>query len=277
MRKIVLLGLLSILLVSITFPTYAFSTQTDISAKGWDTFRSLLDVRGDKRPKAATGINGSAPPDPELRWALIIGISDYAPVGEGGPDLRYCDEDALDVNKTLVEKYGYLISNIILLLDGNATKEWIMGNITLLKGWVEEGYEVVFSFSGHGTKGKGQSGIIAHDRAPIWNKELAEAFAGFKTNRICFIFDSCYSGGMDGVAAPGRVVCMAAIGLAWESSEWENGQFTYYFVDQGMYSGLADANGDGYVTVEEAFDYAVANCKMQRPKINDQFENDMQL
>ena len=79
------------------------------------------------------------------------------------------------------------------------------------------------------------------------------------------------------MAAPGRVVCMAAIGLAWESSEWENGQFTYYFVDQGMHLGLADANKDGVVTVEEAFDYAVANCKMQRPKINDQFENDMQL
>ena len=64
--------------------------------------------------------------------------------------------------------------------------------------------------------------------------------------------------------------------LSLESSAWQNGQFTYY-VDQGIINRKANSNGDAYVTFEEAFDYAKANCQRQSPVANDQFTNDMAL
>lgn len=230
------------------------------------------------KPGASTGILGTPPPSNEKKWALIIGIADYAPEGPEGSDLVYTDDDALDMNRTLVEKYGYLVDHIILLINSSATKEWILGNITLLKEYAQAGHEVVFFFSGHGTKEKDESGIVPHDLEVIWDSELAMAFSDFATDRICFIIESCYSGGMDGVAAPGRIVNMSSKGLSVEGDQWQNSQFIYYFVEEGMYQSMADANGDGLVTVEEAFDYAQSNCKMvNRPAINDQFENDMLL
>jgi len=65
---------------------------------------------------------------------------------------------------------------------------------------------------------------------------------------------------------------------SYESDAWENGEFTRYFVDLGMVQGEADATPhDGIVTIEEAFDYAKANCQYDTPVINDQFQDDMQL
>jgi len=51
-------------------------------------------------------------------------------------------------------------------------------------------------------------------------------------------------------------------GLSYESSQWGggHGQFTYYFVREGMKTGSADAYNQlpslAGVTIEEAFDYA---------------------
>ena len=47
---------------------------------------------------------------------------------------------------------------------------------------------------------------------------------------------------MTDLQAPGRVINMACSesGVSYEDSLWGNGQFTYYFVDQGMLAGKAD-------------------------------------
>jgi|GEM_PF-4939943 len=68
-------------------------------------------------------------------------------------------------------------------------------------------------------------------------------------------------------------------GSAYEDDQWGHGQFTYYFVGEGMLQGEADKYdhlvGVQDVTVEEAFDYAKANCMWQKPTISDSFENDL--
>lgn len=86
--------------------------------------------------------------------------------------------------------------------------------------------------------------------------------------------------------APGRVIAMASTerGTAYEGSLWENGEFSYYFVDEGMLQGKANTHDydtdeilgePNQVTVEEAFDYAKANCDYDKPTIGDSFENDL--
>lgn len=90
------------------------------------------------------------------------------------------------------------------------------------------------------------------------------------------------------LTAPGRVIAMATTetGTAIESASIENGEFTCYFVDSGMFQGKAnthdyDNNGTleepEQVTVEEAYDYAKANCSTDKPTIGDEFVDDLLL
>lgn len=116
------------------------------------------------------------------------------------------------------------------------------------------------------------------DFSYLWDGELKRLFEGFDTNRIIFVFDSCLSGGMTDLAAEGRVINMACSesGVSYEFESLGHGQFTYYFAVEGMHNNKADTNtANGLVTIEEAFDYAKANCVYQKPTISDSFTNDL--
>ena len=73
-------------------------------------------------------------------------------------------------------------------------------------------------------------------------------------------------------------------GYSYENIVWENGEFTYYFVQKGINGGLANVH-DYYdsgttgiseqVTIEEAYDYAKANCEYDRPTVADEFNDDL--
>jgi len=245
----------------------------------------------DKKKKggAATGILGDTVSG--SRYAIVVGISNYP--GEAN-DLNYCDDDAIEMAQALT-KYGF--TNVILLTDGAATRYAILSAIENIP---TDAGEVVFFFSGHGMSGiaededkeRTDEAIVAHDGTnivPIWDGELKGAFAGFDTSRIIFVFDTCLAGGMKkDLEASGRVIAMATTerGYAYESNDWQNGEFSFYFVDWGMLQGKAnthDYDGDdmleepGQVTAEEAFDYAKANCSEDKPTIGDYFENDLLL
>lgn len=256
-------------------------------------------VGGGKPVKqAATGALG-APSSGGAKYAILVGISNYPGTAS---DLQYSDDDAQDIYNALTTLYGYSPDNIRLLLNMDASFTAIRDAINVIKLDAVAGNEVVFFFSGHGAKGKADDGdeekideaIVSHDGNPsgnliyIWDGQLRDWFTGFNTSRIIFIFDSCLAGGMTDLQATGRVINMAASesGLSYEGDSWQNGQFTYFFVDQGMLVGKADRydhDKDGIlpeatdVAVEEAFDYAKPNCQMQTPTISDSFSNDLLL
>jgi len=254
--------------------------------------------KGKLAPLTATGILGALPLSPERRWAIIIGISDYAGTAN---DIQYADDDALDMLKTLIEIYGYKRENILLLISdynvNNATRNEIIKAINDIKDKEKSGDEVVFFYSGHGARGKANDGdneaideaIVPYECTAdslIWDGELKSLFKDFHTSRIIFIFDSCYAGGMTDLKANGRIVVMASTenGLSYEGDDWQNGVFTYYFVDKGVFQGFANTHdyseveGDEPATIEEAFDYAKANVPSivpQTPTIIDSFTNDL--
>ena len=287
MRRVALSGLLLIVIIGMVLSAYVpvIGVKVDVASKGRPPWKPPPPGK-EKEGGAATGVV-SPPPRPKHRWALIIGIADYPGTGD---DLKYADDDARDLNKTLVERYGYQVNHIKVLIDDEATKSGILTAIAWLRDSEGPGDEVVFYYSGHGDRGVKQDadeeitdeGIVPYDvgvTGLIWDGDLATEFSTYNTTRFFIGFDACYAGGFDDLAGNGRVICMSSSQnkVSYEGDAWQNGEFTYYFVEQGMYNRLADANGDTHVTVEEAFDYAKANCRYDDPVINDQLTNDMLL
>ena len=233
--------------------------------------------------QAATGILGE--PSGNKRYAVVAGISDYPGTAN---DLEYSDDDAEEMNYALTEIYGFKTANVALLMNLAATRSAILDAIDAIP---TDADEIVFFFSGHGMSGHADDGdeegkdeaIVAHDGSklvPIWDGELADAFSGFTTSRIICIFDTCLAGGMAGdLDERGRVIAMACgeNGYAYESEDWGNGEFTYYFVDRGILRGEAHVEEHNYdgVTIEEAFDYAKANCVSDKPTVADEFDDDL--
>jgi uncharacterized caspase-like protein len=233
--------------------------------------------------QAATGILGATVTG--KKYAIVIGISDY--IGTAN-DLTYGDVDAKDIQNTLNNTYGFEPGNIKLLLNSQATYDNISAGIDEVKESATADDEVVFFYSGHGANGIAADGdkevrdesIISFELSYIWDGQLKQWFSDFKTNRIIFIFDSCFSGGMNDLKEDGRIILAGSseTGYSYEGDQWGNGQFTYY-LHEGIDHGYADKydNLDGVqdVTVEEAFDYAKANSVYQKPMIFDSFPNDL--
>ena len=256
---------------------------------------------------AATGVLGETLSSGASKYAIVIGISDYP--GKkwdiGAPNyLNYEDIDATNMKDALVNLYGYSENNIYFFKDETALYDDIFSAVGVIKDLEKEGDEVVFYFSGHGGQIYDELGgdetdgidelIVCHDgqkAVGILDDILKEWFEDFDTSRIIFIFDSCFAGGMNDVAdKEGRVVAMATgertVAYAWlyHEDQTTQGQFSYYFVEDGMLGGSADKydhNNDGTVgegndvVVEEAFDYAKKKCLWQIPAIKDLFENDL--
>ncbi|BAL80796.1 caspase family protein [Caldisericum exile] len=292
MKKLLAYFLLILFIFITTFPTLAISSnggKQEFSATDIEIVKKLevkgKPTSGKPATAVATGIIGE--PCAGNKYAIVIGINDYPGTSN---DLNFCVADALSMKEALTTKYGYETTNIYLITDSDANRTNITNAITSLRYTVQNNDEVFFFFSGHGAKGKANDGdkenidesiVIWGDNGNfdyLWDGELKDLFNGFKTNRIIFAFDSCLSGGMTDLASGGRIINMACSesGVSYEFSDLGHGQFTYYFVVQGMLNGLADTNkADGSVTVEEAFDYTASNCIYQKPTISDQFTNDL--
>ncbi len=284
-----------------------------------------------KTEGAASGILGNYPVT-GTKYAVVIGICDYPGTKN---DLCVSDGDSLHMYKALTELYGYKPENIKLFKDDGGTTGSILGDVVYniptrgniynaimdIKGYATSGDEVVFFFSGHGTRGDALDGDTesideailvwnTEDKTDdnnityIWDGELRDWFSGFGTTRIAFVFDSCLAGGMNDVAATGRIVSMATgetqsayvYSTAGEDVDGDGvydgeGVFSRLFVNEGMLMAKADKydhDKDGVqpegkdVVVEEAFDYAKANIPpylkvRQKPVISDGFYNDLLL
>jgi len=237
--------------------------------------------------KAATGILGEEVKG--NRYAIVIGISDYP--GEGS-DLNFADDDALLLAQVLKEKYHFPEENVFVFIDSEAQAEKIFETINDLRKKVTQDDEIVFFFSGHGVRGIAEDndremmdeGIVlwqGNDFFYLWDGQLKEWFENFPASRIVFIFDSCLSGGMKDLSEDGRIINMASwefgrFGEAVELEELAHGEFTYYFVKEGMEEGKADTTPqDGVVSDEEAFDWAKENCRYDFPTIVDRFPYDL--
>src|SRR5262245_13625948 len=138
-------------------------------------------------------------------WAVIIGINDY----QSWPKLRYCVNDANSIEQILTSQYGFKKSNIIKLLNKEATRErivWAIGDQLADPTRVKKDDRVFVFFAGHGATRKLPSGkelgylvpvdaeTEASQAKSISMAQLQEFCELIPAKHLYFVVDSCYSG-----------------------------------------------------------------------------------
>ncbi|HUF14014.1 MAG TPA: caspase family protein [Longimicrobiales bacterium] len=223
-------------------------------------------------------------------YAAVIGIQDYQ--HPGVPDLGYTVADAEAFYAYLVDDLGVPEENIIKLIDSQATTQAMktaLGNDLRRRAGAED--MVIIYYAGHGgpevdaqnLDGDGLEKYLLSWEADPENlygtafsmNEIATIFGRLQAERVIFIADACYSGASGGrtvlsgrratisdsfldrlgASGTGRVIMSASSANepSQERSDLGHGVFTYYLLE-GL-RGAADANRDGAIMFDEAYDY----------------------
>ncbi|MFL6260318.1 MAG: caspase family protein [Thermoanaerobaculia bacterium] len=150
-------------------------------------------------------------PENSQKWALLIGINSYPNFASRG-QLTGCIHDVEVMRQVLIDSFNFPESQIALLIDGQATREGILGAMKDLVQKAGPEDVVVVHYSGHGSQMTDLEGdepdgldetIVPSDsgRAPhenrdikddeiyLWLKDLTA-----KTSNVTLIFDCCHSG-----------------------------------------------------------------------------------
>lgn len=233
---------------------------------------------------------------PRRRWAVVIGVSDYAHDGKRFSDLKYAHRDAAAFRDFLLSDRsgGYDESRVKCLIDKDATAAKVRHALFEFLAKADREDLVVIFFSGHGMPQPGTENffMLCHDTRPerlastafpMW--DIDTALRRFiKARRVVVLVDACHAGATAfapggrgkgdnpvhqyleklALAEPGRLILTAseARELSYEGKEYDGGHGVFaYFLLKAL-NGAADKDGDGVVTVREMVDYV-------RPRVSD--------
>jgi uncharacterized caspase-like protein len=222
-----------------------------------------------------------AAPRIDERWAVVIGIGEYA--SDGIPDLQYAASDARAMHEFLLSDAAgpFDADHVLFLTDESATVDAMRQAMFVFLQQADWDDLVVIYFAGHGAPDPNRPDnlyLLPHDADldalaatafPMWDVKTALR-RQISAERVIVISDACHSGGtqeglenpINGTFAdlftPSRRLTLTAAGnneLSFEDSRWGGGHgvFTYNLLE-GL-RGAADANADGIVTFAEAADY----------------------
>ncbi|MBN1893214.1 caspase family protein [bacterium] len=224
---------------------------------------------------------------PEI-WAVVVGISRYQKIR----DLNYADKDAEAFNDFLIHHLNVPEDHIQTLTNEQATLnnvKKVIGDDLRRNAGQED--QVMIFFAGHGAvepdlsnqDGDGLSKyLMMHDTQPdalystaLPMDEVARMFGRISSDRVVYIGDACYSGASGGrtilthqtratlsdeflnrlSTGKGRIILTAsgANELSLEDDRIQHGVFTYHLLK--ALKGEADLDGDGFVSVDEAYSY----------------------
>ncbi len=219
--------------------------------------------------------------------AVVIGVDAYKRV----PRLRYAVRDARAFADYLTGHLGVPKGNVTLLLDEAVTLRSLLTELGVaLRRAAGPKDTVLIYYAGHGATepdsanpdGDGlEKYLLPHDADPdalfgtaLSMAALQSVFGRIRSDRLIFLADACYSGAVGGRTiltarratvsenfmnrlsrGKGRIILSAAGAneVAKEDERLGHGVFTYHLIE--ALKGKADKDGDGYVTVDEAFAY----------------------
>ena len=270
-------------------PPNNFNDYQMIETKIGEIFKSARNRRAPipdiKKPGFVQYLN-----DP--RWAVLMNGGYNA----GNNHVRYWN-DLSNIYITLNHVYGYPDEQIIVLcsdgldptpdqsngqnsdpdLDGDGDDDimysCILSNIDMVFGdlannLTEENELFVFT-TDHGSSEGGWDSV-----QNLWNMEelsddhFAELLENLSVCEIVCTFEPCFSGGFldDVVVPPGPIVASSACRhdeYSWAMSNLQYDEYVFHWTaavkGEDAYGSPVDAdlNGDGYITMDEAYKYAV--------------------
>lgn len=159
----------------------------------------IIAVHGQKRGFSVTADpSGKSEQNSGKYYALVIGINQYsAPM----PQLKTAVNDAKAIASLLKDRYGF---EVILLLDGQATRQAILNNINKYRSVLTENDSLLIYYGGHGYFDKDADKgywlpVDAEDQLSanrIIADDLTSDVKALPSRHILIISDSCYSGGL---------------------------------------------------------------------------------
>ena len=213
-------------------------------------------------------------------YAVVIGIGNYQ--DDRIPKLKYATVDAEEIYNVLTDQqYGNFPENQVkLLIDEQATYNNIKSAIgTWLKRNTLKDDTVVIFFAGHGAPEDEKTYWVTYNAniddlygTALSNDEIADMLDRVEAKKMIAFLDSCYSAAtinrtdkkrsiiivkdpFQKFKGKGRVIITSSDGKeqSVEIDAFGHGIFTYYLLK--ALKGDADRNGDGYIELDEIWDY----------------------
>jgi hypothetical protein len=226
-----------------------------------------------------------------MYWALLIGINDYASPTTDNIGSR---QDAEALAQALV-KNGWRTDHIITIKDRNATAAHIMNGISWLTSKTNSASTAVFEYAGHERwRSTTASTEPQHRDVELWaadNRNIVDDTLGIALGKVraghmWIDISTCRAAGFDdaGMIKNGRILTFSSTEseLSAEDPRLHHSVFGWFMIVQAIINRGGDANGDGKVSVEEAFAYARPRVipwtqKHQHPVMIDKFSGSFSL
>ena len=202
-------------------------------------------------------------------WTLVaarVAIVSSSQVAAGQPPLRYADRDAERMASLLTELGGFERVILVKNIDANALRHAFAQAEQIAPGGGDT--QLFVYYSGHAD----QTGLLLGDDHFTF-RELRQRLESSSAAVRVAMLDACHAGqavnakgvhvssafGLPAEATPqvkgaAILAASAASELAQESSELGGSYFTHHVLS--ALRGAGDANDDGAVTLQEAYEYA---------------------
>lgn len=238
-------------------------------------------------PKGATPLSGSQQSTKTGQtYAVVVGISDYQ--DKDIPDLRFADKDAEAFTNFLRSNAGGKLDNdhLKILINKEATMAQFANALDWLMENTKENDQAIIYFSGHGDVEKKtltQPGFLLCWDAPARVYMAGGAFAlpmlqevistlSIQTKaKVVVILDACRAGKLAGSSVGGAQATAANLSKQFaneikilscqpneysiEGEQWGGGRGAFSFNLVNSLYGLADANKDLSITLQETIRY----------------------
>lgn len=209
---------------------------------------------------AARQVDGE--PD-SFHWAVIIGVNDYA---GGTGDTFGSVPDALVLRDILLER-GWREDHVLVLTDRMADHDRTVRALEWLARSTDDRSTVVFSSSGHIRHTGGRTGLWPSDNQFLWSEDLGRLLGAIESERMWVTLQGCHAQGLaaPGVEAPNRVVTYSSpvTQKSFEDPETQHSLQGYYLFAEGIRDGWGDADGDGRVSVQEAYGWGAPRAELR--------------
>jgi uncharacterized caspase-like protein len=247
----------------------------------------LIAAAGLLRFPAATAAEPRSGEKAASRWALLIGVDDYAEAEK----LRFCGADMQALSKQLIGS-GFGEEQVFVLHDQSAQSKYrpskanIERRLELVLGLVEQGDLVVVGFSGHGVHLNDKSYLCPEDTRLEEPGSMVSLDSVYERLQKCpaafklLLVDACRNdprpGGTKSLTPtagtkqfaksldrpPEGILLLTSCAsgqISWEEEKFGHGVFMHYVLE-GL-QGAADVEHKGQVSLMELYHYANLKTK----------------